>query len=218
MRLQTEIAVGRVRIDGEGPAAHERDHRDGAEQRAGEPAALLDDDHHPAELLERAALEREQVDAWNEENPGQRVEHRRPAEPADPVAGDRQRAKRRIVEAEDQDVLLRLVHLHVERQRRAGPVVVRQHLHAGDDQDARVGRARLRDTRQVGVDAEVEHRALLADRSRQRPERRQAVLDAQEIVLGEQQRADPLLLGHRGELLEGEIAGRQIGMQMENGG
>ena len=93
---------------------------------------------------------------------------------------------------------------------------MRQHFHAGDDQDTRVRRARLSDALEVAIDPEIEHRALVAKTTSQRPEWRQPVLDAQEVVLGEEERPDPLLLGHRGELLQREIAGGEIRMEMEH--
>src|SRR6267142_2344301 len=217
VRREAEIAVGWIRIEGEGPAADQRQQRDATEERAGEPGAPRDDDDHAADLPEGPPRAREHVDAGNDEDGRQGVERRGPAISADRVAGDRQRAeRRRLLDAEDQQVLLRVVHRHVEGQRRAAPVIMRKHFDAGDDQDARVGRAGLRNARQVAVDPEVEHRALLADRAGQRSEGRQAVFDAQKVVLAEQQRPDPLLLGHRGELLEREVAGGQIGVEVED--
>jgi len=130
----------------------------------------------------------------------------------------REGAQRRRVEAEDQQVLLRVVRGHVERQGRAAPEVVRERLDARDDQDARVARASLRHARQKVLDAGVEHRPLLVDHARERAKRRQAILDAQEVVLGDEQRADALPLGHAGQVLERDIAGREIRMDVQNRG
>ena len=58
-------------------------------------------------------------------------------------------------------------------------------------------------------------RALLARHPRQRAERRQPVLHAEQIVLGEQQRTDALLVGQPHQPLEREVAGGQVGVDVQ---
>src|SRR5438094_506186 len=218
MGSQAQVLVGRVRIDDERPAPDERQQTDAAQDRAGEPGAARDDDDRAATPLQRAALRQKQQRARDDEHAGDNVERRRPADGRGVrVAGDRQRPERRGVgEAEHQQVFLRVVHHHVERQWRAGPVVVREHLDAGDDQDPRVGGARARDALQITLDPAREHRALLAGRAGERAKRQQAVLDAQQIVLGDEERANPLLFGQRGELLQREVARGEIGVDVKH--
>jgi len=182
------------------------------------PTCAAAHDHHRAAtepLPHRARAQQHR--AGNQEQHRQRVEERLPAVHAGGrVAHDGQGAQcLRVGHAVDQQVLLRVVHREVERGQRAGPVIVRDDLHAGDQQDVRQARLRLRHARQVRLDSSVE-RAFLTRHARQGTERGQAVLDAEPVVLGEQERADPLPIGQAHQAFEREITGRDVGVDVDD--
>jgi hypothetical protein len=54
------------------------------------------------------------------------------------------------------------------------------------------------------------------DEAGQRAEGGQAVVHAEQVVLGEQQRSDLLLLGGLGQGLEGQFAGAEVGVHVHN--
>ena len=62
----------------------------------------------------------------------------------------------------------------------------------------------------------VADRALVPAHPHQRAERRQAVVHAQPVVLGQQQDADPLLIGQPHQPLQGEVAGGQVGVHVHD--
>src|SRR5207249_9814935 len=64
--------------------------------------------------------------------------------------------------------------------------------------------------------AAVEEGAVVAHNAGEAAERRGPVLDEEEIVLGEQERADPVLLRQRGQLEEREVARRERGVHVEH--
>src|SRR5439155_5874 len=75
-------------------------------------------------------------------------------------------------EAEDEQVLLGVVGRHLERERRARPVVVWHHLHPGAAEHARVAPPRLGDRVEEAPDPAVEDGAFLARHAREGAERR----------------------------------------------
>src|SRR5439155_803884 len=62
------------------------------------------------------------------------------------------------------------------------------------------------------------HRARLVRHARQRAEWRQAVLHTVEVVLRHQHGGESLALGHVGQLLERELAGREVGVHVDDRG
>ena len=188
--------------------------------RVGERPCTHDGGHddRASQLPAPRARPRQQQHAGDDEHRRQRVERRlQPSDPGPRVADDRQCLERAPVETPYEQVLLGVVQRQRERERRARPEVVRHHLDAGHDQHARPRGARLRDAREVLVQA-VAHRARLVRHARERAKRRQAVLHAIEIVLGQQYGAEPLPLGHVRQLLEREIAGGEIGVHVDHRG
>src|SRR5438552_2511931 len=214
-----EVAIRGIGIFAEGPRARERERTHCAEDSARKPAPAANDDNGAANPLERPPLGRQKERARDQEEAGDEVERGPPREPAGGrVPRHRERLERRSREAEDEQVLLLVVHRHVERQRRARPVVVGHHLHAGNDEHARVARSRLGDTVEEARGATVEDGARLARDPRERAERRQPVLDAEEVVLAQQERADAGLLGLGGQLVAREITCRERGVHVEHRG
>ena len=76
-------------------------------------------------------------------------------------------------------------------------------------------RPHLGDARQIALGGGPD-RALLAANPGQRPEWRQRVLHAGQVVLGQQQRVDLLLIGETDEGLEREVAGGEIGVHVHD--
>ena len=203
---------------GERPCTHDGGDADGAQEQPGQPGATAHHDDRASQLPAPRARPRQQQHAGDDEHRRQRVERRlQPSDPGPRVADDRQCLERAPVETPYEQVLLGVVQRQRERERRARPEVVRHHLDAGHDQHARPRGARLRDAREVLVQA-VAHRARLVRHARERAKRRQAVLHAIEIVLGQQYGAEPLPLGHVRQLLEREIAGGEIGVHVDHRG
>src|SRR5437773_1551495 len=113
VRGETEVAVGRIGIAGEGPRTSERERAHRAEQPAREPAPASDDDDGVADPLDRPTLLHEQERARDEEEAGDEVERGRPGEPTGRrVPGHRQRGQ--LVERE---VARRERGVHVEHRR-----------------------------------------------------------------------------------------------------
>jgi hypothetical protein len=106
---------------------------------------------------------------------------------------------------------------HCPAEWRAHPPVVGQHLDAGNQEDARIDPARLGDPLEVALDPRHEDAPLIVGDTGQGAERGHVVLDAKDLLLGDQERLEPSAPRDADQLLVRVLTGRAIGVDVDEG-